>query len=106
MKQSKTLTTLALLAGADGLTWEDFVTDIAEEVSNRIGLISPIKKKEISDRKVRGIRKLSQYLQSSTATIQRMVNDGSLPYSKIGNRLIFNLDEVDEALRWKGGEVK
>lgn len=102
MKQSKTLTTLALIAGADGLTWEDFVKEIAEEVSNRLDFFHSTKK-PVSDRKVRGIRKLSQYLQSSTATVQRMVNDGSLPYSKIGNRLIFNLDEVDEALRWKGG---
>lgn len=52
--------------------------------------------------KIRGIRGLASYLSCSTATAQALKNKGKIPYSEIGNRLLFYSNEVDTAIM-KGG---
>ncbi|RSL32637.1 AlpA family phage regulatory protein [Salibacterium salarium] len=52
-------------------------------------------------RKVRGVKKVSQYLESincpmSESTIHRSMREGGIPYKKPTPRIvIFDLDEID-----------
>lgn len=49
--------------------------------------------------KIRGIRELSKYLGISTATAQRLKNEGKVPFSQVGKRVFFVPSEVDKAIK-------
>ena len=57
-------------------------------------------------RKVRGVKKLRDYLSSincdiSESTIQRMMSSDQIPFNRVAKRvIIFDLDEID---RWLSG---
>lgn len=50
------------------------------------------------------IKSLVEYLPLTKSTIYTMVNKGTIPYKKIGSKLIFDRDEID---RWvdNGGKM-
>ncbi len=78
-----------------GLSVEEFSEAIANKIARKVGIPQTV----ADNRKpIRGIRNLAREFGSSTATFQRMINDGRLPYRKIGNRYIFDIDEVNRAL--------
>lgn len=58
-------------------------------------------------RKIRGVKRLCTYLQEiecpmSKSTIQRLMNDKAIPFSRPSPRvIIFDLDEIDQ---WLGGD--
>lgn len=47
---------------------------------------------------IRGIRELASYLQISSATAQRLKNDGKIPYTTLGSRVFFNSADADKIL--------
>ena len=49
-------------------------------------------------KEIRGIRALAEYLGCSIVTAQKLKNDGKIPYSTIGNRVVFNSIELDKFL--------
>jgi len=53
---------------------------------------------------IKGIRGLATHIGCGLNSAQKLKNGGVVPYSKYGNRLIFYSNEVDAALRQKGGE--
>ena len=42
------------------------------------------------------IKGLVEYLPLTKSTIYTMVNKGKIPYKKIGSKLIFDRDEIDQ----------
>lgn len=42
------------------------------------------------------IKSLVEYLPLTKSTIYTMVNKGKIPYKKIGSKLIFDRDEIDQ----------
>lgn len=42
------------------------------------------------------INSLVEYLPLTKSTIYTMVNKGKIPYKKIGSKLIFDRDEIDQ----------
>ncbi len=54
-----------------------------------------------TDRDYLNINQLSEYLGISTSTIYTMSSKGTIPRTKLGNRVIFNKDEIDKWLKGK-----
>lgn len=52
-------------------------------------------------RPLRGIRQLADFLMISTATAQRMKDEGTVPYYTIGNRAFFDREAVMAAINLK-----
>ncbi|MCK9436104.1 MAG: helix-turn-helix domain-containing protein [Synergistaceae bacterium] len=50
---------------------------------------------------LRGIRQLANFLMISTATAQRMKDEGTIPYYKIGKRIFFDRKAVMAAINLK-----
>ena len=96
---------LALSMAASGKSWDEFTNDVADKVADRlIGLIPDKKKSDVpsdSEKPLRGVRALCQHYGMSTATLNKMMKDGKIPFRQIGNRFLFYPSEVDAAL--KGG---
>jgi len=66
---------------------------IAEKLANQ-----QIKEPENSQ-KIRGIRGLAAYLGVSTSTAQKLKNLNLVPFWTIGNRVYFDSDSVEKAIR-------
>ncbi len=47
------------------------------------------------------IKQLSEYLGIAISTIYSMSSKGTIPRTKLGNRVIFNKDEIDKWLKGK-----
>lgn len=79
-----------------GLSVEEFTEAIASKIACKVS----IPQTGTDNRKpIRGIRGLAREFGASTATVQRLINEGLLPYRRIGNRYIFDIDEVNKALK-------
>ena len=52
-------------------------------------------------RPLRGIRELANFLMVSTATAQKMKDEGTVPHYTIGNRIFFDRDAVMSAINSK-----
>lgn len=68
---------------------------LADEVASR--LMEFAQPKPVG-KEIRGIRSLAEYLGCSIVTAQKLKNEGKIPYSTIGNRVIFNSIELDKFL--------
>lgn len=77
---------------------EHFFSNIISDAVRKNMPTNPEKSKGV---RIKGIRGLASHLGASTATIQRLKNEGVLPFYCVGNRTYFYADEVDAAL--KGG---
>ena len=69
---------------------------VREEVAT---LKQPQAEKKDTKATLRGIRALAVYLGVSTATAQRLKNEGKVPFSKVGKRIFFVPCEVDNAIK-------
>lgn len=96
---------LALSMAASGKSWEEFTNDVADKVADRlIGLIPDKRKSDVpsdSEKPLRGVRALCHHYGMPTATLNKLMKDGKIPHRQVGNRYLFYVSEVDEAL--KGG---
>lgn len=52
------------------------------------------------------IKELSSYLQISTSLIRKLVRNGSIPYNRIGTKLLFPRTEIDMWLKENQGGIK
>ena len=52
-------------------------------------------------RPLRGIRELANFLMVSTATAQKMKDEGTVPHYTIGNRIFFDREAVMSAINSK-----
>ncbi|MFA5226546.1 MAG: helix-turn-helix domain-containing protein [Bacteroidales bacterium] len=52
-------------------------------------------------RPLRGIRELANFLMVSTATAQKMKDEGTVPHYTIGNRIFFDREAVMKAINSK-----
>lgn len=52
------------------------------------------------------IKRLVDYLPLTKSTIYTMVNKKQIPYKKIGSKLIFDRDEIDEWVENGGKMIK
>ena len=60
---------------------------------------------ETKDRtKLFGIRNGAAYVGCAPSTFQKLKNQGKIPFHEVGKRVFFYSDEIDEALKHKGGE--
>ena len=60
---------------------------------------------EAKDRtKLFGIRNGAAYVGCAPSTFQKLKNQGKIPFHEVGKRVFFYSDEIDEALKHKGGE--
>lgn len=48
---------------------------------------------------IRGINGLSEFLECSPATAQKLKNSGKIPFSQVGRLLLFDSDKVMEAMK-------
>lgn len=55
---------------------------------------------------IKGIRQLAEYIGCGLNSAQKLKNEGAIPFSQYGNRLIFYSNEVDFALRQRGIELE
>ena len=51
---------------------------------------------------IKGIRRLAEYIGCGLNSAQKLKNEGIIPYSQYGNRLIFYSNEIDAALKQRG----
>jgi hypothetical protein len=51
-----------------------------------------------NDKKWGGTRKAADHLDTTCSSIRNRVARGQLPYRKLGGRLMFDLDELDQLL--------
>ena len=78
-----------------GLSIDEFTEAIASKIARKVS----IPQTAADNRKPRrGIRYLAREFGSSTASFQKMINEGRLPYRKIGNRYLFDIEQVNKAL--------
>ncbi len=78
-----------------GLSMDEFTETIANKIACKVGIPQTV----ADNRKpIRGIRNLAREFGSSTASFQKMINEGRLPYRKIGNRYLFDIEQVNKAL--------
>lgn len=61
--------------------------------------ISKLAAKDTPPRKVRSLRELAKYLKISVNKVQRLKNEGKIPFYQDGRVVIFDLDQVDQAVR-------
>ena len=54
--------------------------------------------------KLFGIRNGAAYVGCAPSTFQKLKNQGKIPFHEVGKRVFFYSDEIDEALKHKGGE--
>lgn len=47
------------------------------------------------------VKKLSAYIELPTSSIYKMTSDHSIPFSKIGQRLVFKREDIDKWLAKK-----
>lgn len=60
---------------------------------------------EAKDRtKLFGIRNGAAYVGCAPSTFQKLKNQGKIPFHEVGKRVFFYSDEIDEALKHKGGK--
>ena len=57
-----------------------------------------------TDKKFMDLKSLVQYIPLTTSTIYTMVSKGKIPFHKIGQKLIFDKQEIDDWVR-DGGKV-
>ncbi len=99
------LAELALSMAMSGKSWDEFTDSVADKVASRLMGILPDKQEvEVSstgEKPLRGVRALCSHYGMSTATLNKMMKDGKIPFRQIGNRFLFYPSEVDAAL--KGG---
>lgn len=50
---------------------------------------------------LKGIRRVAEFYKCSTASIQKLVNNGTIPSYRIGHGRYFWSNEIDDALRDK-----
>ncbi len=79
-----------------GLSVEEFTEAIASKIACKVSIPQTA---TASRKPIHGIRNLAREYGSSTASFQKMINEGRLPYRRIGNRYIFDIDEVNKALK-------
>ena len=84
----------------------DFTTALATIIRDAVRsevatLNQPQEEKTTEHATIRGIRGLATYLGISSATAQRLKNEGKIPYSRIGSRVYFVPSEVDNAIKIK-----
>jgi excisionase family DNA binding protein len=53
---------------------------------------------------IKGIRQLASYIGCGLNTAQKLKNEGKIPFSQYGNRLLFYSNEIDNALKMKDGQ--
>ena len=75
---------------------------VREEVAT---LKQPQAEKKDTKATLRGIRALAVYLGVSTATAQRLKNEGKVPFSQVGKRVFFVPCEVDNAIKVNTNEL-
>lgn len=56
--------------------------------------------------RLRGMRAVAKFYGCSTATVQKWVNERTVPFYNIGTHRFFYSAEIDEALRDKGNDKK
>ena len=80
-----------------------FIDMIAEAVAQKLRMNEPTKRTNEPNNepktRVSGIRGIAQYLKCSTATVQRLKDDGSIPVYGIGKRFYAYGSELDQALK-------
>jgi len=94
---------LALSMAMSGKLWDEFTDSVADKVASRlIGIIPGKREVEAradDEKPLRGVRALCAHYGMSTATLNKMMKDGKIPFRQIGNRFLFYPSEVDAALR-------
>ncbi len=78
---------------------EELATILVKQLQERGVLCSLPKEDPAPPVYIRGIRELCKRYRASSATIQRLINEKKIPYSKIGTHYLFRPSEVDAALR-------
>ncbi len=78
---------------------EELATILVKQLQERGVLCSLPKEDPAPPVYIRGIRELCTRYRASSATIQRLINEKKIPYSKIGTHYLFRPSEVDAALR-------
>lgn len=58
-------------------------------------------KKSFRDNKYLSISELSEYLKIPLSTIYQFTSKKEIPYSKIGKRLIFSKEDIDNYVKFK-----
>ena len=96
---------LALSMAISGKSWDEFTDSVADKVASRLISLIPDKReveaRADGEKPLRGVRALCAHYGMSTATLNKMMTDGKIPFRQIGNRFLFYPSEVDVAL--KGG---
>lgn len=95
---------LAMSIAASGKTWSEFTDEIADKVTARLQGVFPTEERNANikeEKPLRGVRELCKFYGISTATLNKLMKHGKIPFRQIGNRYLFYQSEVDAAL--KGG---
>lgn len=100
-----TVAELALSIAMSGKSWEEFSDAVADKVFCRMRDTFPAMREvgavAEGEKPVRGVRAICAYFGMSTATLNKLMKEGKIPFRQIGNRFLFYPSEVDAAL--KGG---
>lgn len=60
---------------------------------------------QINEReRIDGIRGLANHIRCSVSKAQDLKNKGKIPFHEVGKRVFFYSDEINEAIKHKGGE--
>lgn len=78
---------------------------IVNAVKEGVATLQPEKESICEHATIKGIRGLAAYLGISSATAQRLKNEGKIPYSRIGNRVYFVPSQVDNAIKVNTNEL-
>ena len=83
-----------------GLTADQFFTKLDEIIKNRVEITLKEALKEGSKKKTQYIsrKEVCEIVKISLPTLHQWTKDGLLISYKIGNRVLFKSDEVDESL--------
>ena len=57
-------------------------------------------------KKICDIKELSNYLNVSVAFVRKQISARSIPYYKIGNRIMFDINEINEWIDERKHEVR
>lgn len=110
MKRKETTTSmpdvaqLAMSMAMSGKSWDEFADTVADKIAARFQGVFPTEEHTSTIREekpLRGVRELCRFYGISSATVNKLLKQGKIPFRQIGNRYLFYCSEVDAAL--KGG---
>lgn len=86
------------------MDYEEISSILAKKIAEKLeGRIAP-PYQAVERKRIDGIRGLANHIRCSVSKAQDLKNKGKIPFHEVGKRVFFYSDEIDEAIKHKGGE--